>query len=122
MAVYIRNGCSASHKATFECGCHEVQMIEVCGKHNNFYLFSVYRNPDADDGIFDCLLVNMAAIQENDRKASFVFIGDFNAHHKEWLNSIPQTDCHGLRALDFSSQSQDVIKLFIVLLTGRVIV
>ena len=24
MAVYITNGCSASHKATFECGCHEV--------------------------------------------------------------------------------------------------
>ena len=77
----------------------------MCGKHNNFYLVSVYRNPDADDGIFDCLLVSMAAIQENDRKASFVFIGDFNAHHKEWLNSISQTDCHGLRALDFSSES-----------------
>ena len=105
MAVYIRNGCSASHKATFECGCHEVQIIKVGGKHNNLYLFSVYRNPDADDGSFDCLLVSMAAIQENDRKASFVFIGDFNAHHKEWLNSISQTDCHGLRALDFSSES-----------------
>ena len=105
MAVYIRNGCSASHKATFECGCHEVQIIKVCGKHKKFYLFSVYRNPDADDGIFYCLLVSMAAIQENDRKASFVFIGNFNAHHKEWLNSISQTDCHGLRALDFSSES-----------------
>ena len=89
----------------FECGCHEVQIIKVCGKHNNFYLLSVYRNPDADDGIFDCLLVSMAAIQENDRKAYFVFIGDFNVHHKEWLNSISQTDCHGLRALDFSSKS-----------------
>ena len=43
MAVYIRSGCSASHKATFECGCHEVQIIKVCGKHNNFYLFSVYQ-------------------------------------------------------------------------------
>ena len=88
MAVYIRSGFSASHKATFECGCHELQIIKVCGKHNNFYLFSVYWNLEADDGIFDCLLVSMAAIQENDRKASFVFIGDFNAHHKEWLNSI----------------------------------
>ena len=105
MAVYIRNGCSASHKATFECGCHEVQIIKACGKQNNFYLFSVYWNPAADDKIFYRLLVSMAAIQENDRKASFVFIGDFNAHHKEWLNSISQTDCHGLRALDFSSES-----------------
>ena len=77
----------------------------MCGKHNNFYLFSVYWNPDAGDGIFDWLLVSMAAIQENDRKASFVFIEDFNAHHKEWLNSISQTDCLDLRALDFSSES-----------------
>ena len=105
MAVYIRSGCSAPHEATFECGCREVQIIKVCGKHNNFYLFSVYRNPDADYGIFYCLLVSMAAIQENDGKASFVFIGDFDAHHKEWLNSITQTDCHGLRASDFSSES-----------------
>ena len=33
MAVYIRSGCSDSHKAIFECGCHEVQVIKVCGKH-----------------------------------------------------------------------------------------
>ena len=59
-----------------------------CLANNNFYLFFVYRNPDANDGIFDCLLVSMAAIQENDRKASVVFIGDFSGHHKEWLNSI----------------------------------
>ena len=105
MAVYIRSGCSASHKATFECGCHKVQIIKVCGKHNNLYLFFGYRNPNADDGIFYCHLVSMAAIQENDRKGSFVFIGNFNAHHKEWLDSISQTYCHGLRALDFSSES-----------------
>ena len=68
-------------------------------------MFSVYQNLHADDGIFDCVVVSMAAIQENDRKASFVFIGDFNAHHKEWLNSISQNDCHGLKALDFSAES-----------------
>ena len=66
------------------------------------FICFLYWNPDADDGIFDCLLASMAAIQENDRMPSFVFIGDFNAHHKEWLNSISQTDCHGLSALDFS--------------------
>ena len=47
----------------------------------------------------------MAAIQENDRKASFVFV-DFNAHHKEWLNFVSNTGSHGLRALDFSSESE----------------
>ena len=47
----------------------------------------------------------MASIQENDRKAAFLFVGDFNAHHREWLNSVSPTDCHGLRAIDFSTES-----------------
>ena len=105
MAVYIKDGFSASHKSCYECGCHEMQIVKVCGKYNNFYLCSIYRNPDLDDGIFDCLLITMATIQESDIKASFVFVGDFNAHHREWLNSVSPTDGHGLRALDFSSES-----------------
>ena len=105
MAAYIRNDFSASRKANFECGCHEVQILKVCGKTNNFYVFSVYRNPDANDSIFDCLLTSLAAIQENDNKAAFLFVGDFNAHHREWLSSVSPTDCHGLRALDFTSEA-----------------
>ena len=65
----------------------------------------MYRNPDLDVQIFDCLLNSMAVIQENDRKAAFLFVGDFNAHHREWLNSVSPTDCHGRRALDFSTES-----------------
>ena len=105
LAAYIRNDFSASRKTNFECGCHEVQVLKVCGKTNNFYLFSIYRTHDANDAIFDCLLMSMAAIQENDRKAAFIFMGDFNAHHREWLNSVSPTDCHGVRALDFASET-----------------
>ena len=105
MAVYIRNNFSASHKSCYECGCHEMQVIKVSGKHNNFYLCSIYRNPDLDDSIFDCLLITMAKVQGDDRKAAFVFVGDFNAHHKEWLHSVSATDCHGLRAYDFACES-----------------
>ena len=39
------------------------------------------------------------------QRLSFVFIGEFNAHHTEYANSVFQTDCHGLRVLDFSSES-----------------
>ena len=60
MAVYVRNNFSASRKANFECGCHEVQVLKVCGRTNNFYIFPVYRNPDVDDSIYDCLLLSMA--------------------------------------------------------------
>ena len=65
MAAYIRKGFTATRKPDYECGCHEVLVLKVCGKHSNFYLFSMYRNPDADDEIFDCLLNSMASIQEN---------------------------------------------------------
>ena len=71
MATYNRSGCCASHKAIFECEYYEVQIIKMCGKHHNFYLFSVYHNPNADDGIFGCFLVSMAAIQENDKGFCF---------------------------------------------------
>ena len=47
----------------------------------------------------------MASIQEDDRKSAFLFMGDFNAHHREWLKSVFPTNCHGIRAFDFSSES-----------------
>ena len=34
-------------------------------------------------------------------KAVFVFVGDANAHHPEWLKSVSPTDRHGRDALDF---------------------
>ena len=42
-------------------------------------------NPDLDDRIFDCLLASMAAVQAEDVRASFLFVGDLNGHHQEWL-------------------------------------
>ena len=105
MALYIRNDFSATNQRSYECNCHEVQVVKVCGRHSNFYIFSVYRNPDADDSIFDCLLSMMERIQQNDRRSSFLFLGDFNAHHREWLSSVSPTDRHGLSACDFSSVS-----------------
>ena len=105
MALYVREGLSATHRPLFECGCHEMQVVKISGRLVNLYIFSCYRNPDLDDSIYDCLLDRMAAVQEADVKACFVFAGDFNAHHVEWLNSVSATDNHGVAALDFSTIS-----------------
>ena len=51
----------------------------------NLYVFSLYRNPDLDDRIFDCLLASMAAVQAEDVRASFLFVCDLNGNHQEWL-------------------------------------
>ena len=44
----------------------------------NIHVDSLYRNPDLDDQIFDCLLASMAAVQAEDVRASFLFVGDLN--------------------------------------------
>jgi len=101
LAVYIKNGCLASRQLPYECACHEVIVLRVCGPTHNFYVFAFYRSPNADDSIFDCMLLAMARIQETDRKAAFVFVGDANAHHTDWLQSRSPTNSAGRAALDF---------------------
>ena len=102
LCIYTRTGFNAFRCSKYECGCHEFMVVRVCSRFNNFYIFSAYRNPNADDSIYDCLLQAYISIQEEDRKSSFIFVGDFNAHHREWLNSVSPTDRHGVSALDFS--------------------
>ena len=47
----------------------------------------------------------MAWAQSVDDKAVFVFVGDANAHHSEWLESVSPTDQYGHDALDFCNLS-----------------
>ena len=68
----------------------------------NLYVFSLYRNPDLDDRIFDCLLTSKAVVQAEDVHASFPFVGDLNVHHQEWLGSTT-TKRHGVAAFDFAT-------------------
>ena len=67
-------------------------------------MFSLYRNPDLHDRIYDCLLTAMAAVQSADARASFLFVGDLNGHHQERLGSTT-TNGHGVAGLDFATVS-----------------
>ena len=69
----------------------------------NLYVY-IYRNPDLDDRISDRLLASMAAVQAEDVRASFLFLGDLNGHHQEWLGSTA-TNRHGVAAFHFSTVS-----------------
>ena len=40
--------------------------FRVCGMRLNFYVFSLYSNPDLDNRIFDCLLTTIATVQAED--------------------------------------------------------
>ena len=72
-------------------------VFRVCGVRQNLHVLSLYRNPDLDDRIFDCSLTSMAAV-----RASFLFVGDLNGHHQEWLGSTT-TYRHGVAAFDFAT-------------------
>ena len=61
--------------------------FSVCGAWQNLYMFSLYRNPDLDDRIFDYLQASIAAVQADDVRASSLFVGDLNGHYQEWLGS-----------------------------------
>ena len=104
MAAYVRDGYRAFHQPKFECGCCEMLVFRVCGARQNFYMFSLYRNPDLDDQINDCLLTAIPTLQAADVRALFLFVGDLNGHHQEWLGSTTMNR-HGVAALDFATVS-----------------
>ena len=79
-------------------------IFRVCGVRQNLYVFSRYRNPYLDDRIFDSLLTSMAALQAKDVRVSFLFVGDLNGHHQEWLGSTTTNRC-GVAAFDIPTVS-----------------
>ena len=46
----------------------------------------------------------MAAVQAEDVRPSFLFVGDLNGHHQEWMGSTT-TNSHGVVASDFATVS-----------------
>ena len=74
------------------CGCCELLVFKVCGVRQNFYVFSLYRNPNLDDRIYECFPTLMAAVKAEDVRTLFLFVGDLNAmHHQEWLGLLSRT-------------------------------
>ena len=104
MAAYVRDGYGAFRQPKFEGGCCEMLVFKVCGVRQDLYVYSLYRNPDLDDRIFDYLLASMAAVQVEDVLASFWFVGDLNGHHQEWLGSMT-TNRHGVAPFDVATIS-----------------
>ena len=104
IAAYVRDGYGAFSQPKFECDCCEMLVFTVCGARQNFVVFSLYRNPDLVDRIFDCLLASMAAVQTEDIRASFLFVRDLNGHHQEWLGYTTKNR-HGVAVFDFATVS-----------------
>ena len=76
----------------------------VCGARQNFYMFSLYFNPDVYDLIYDFLLSSMAAMQAGDARASFLFPFELIGHHREWLGSTTKNH-HGVASIKVETVS-----------------
>ena len=72
LAEYVRDGYGEFRLPKFEYGCCEMLGFRVCIARPHLYVFSIYRNPDLNDRILDCLLTSMAAVQAEDVRASFL--------------------------------------------------
>ena len=63
-------------------------------------MISLYCNLDIDDWKFDRLLTSMATLQVEYVHASFLFVGDLNGHHQDWLG-FTTTNHHGVAEFEF---------------------
>ena len=52
LAAYVRDDYEAFRQLKFESDCCEMLVLRLCGARHNFYVFSLYRNPDLDDPIY----------------------------------------------------------------------
>ena len=66
MAADVRDGYGAFRQPKFACGGCEMLVFRVCGARQNLFVFNLYRNPDLDNRIFDCLVISMVSVQAED--------------------------------------------------------
>ena len=102
MALYVKEGFRSFRQSKLECSCQESCVIRICSRINNFYVYAFYRNQGHDGLLYDCLLDFLALVQSVDDKAVLVFVGDANAHHSGWLESVSPTDRQGVMLLIFA--------------------
>ena len=57
---YVREGFRSFRQSKLECSCNESCVFRICSRINNFYVYVVYRNPEQDGSLHDCLLDPMA--------------------------------------------------------------
>ena len=70
-----------------------------CVVWDKTFMCSVFTQPWPRYQIFYCLLASMAVVQTEDIRASFLFVGDLNGHHQEWLGSTTKNR-HGVNEVD----------------------
>ena len=101
LGVYIRKNSPICRETRFESSDYSFMCFRLAPLHSITFLFILYRSPSSQDcTLFDVISDQIDRALSLYSSANIVVIGDFNAHHSEWLGSNV-SDSAGVKAHNF---------------------
>ena len=106
LAVYARDTLPISREVHLEKPTEPFMCFRLSLLHSTSYLFFLYRSPSSQDcSVLDSVSQSIDSALTSYPSANIFVFGDFNAHHKEWLNH-DRSDAAGIHSHNFAiSQS-----------------
>jgi len=101
LGVYLRSNSPICREIRFESSDISFMCFRLAPLHSITFLFVLYRSPSSQDcTLFDVISDQIDQALSFYPSANIIVIGDFNAHHTEWLGSS-STDPAGNKAQNF---------------------
>ena len=106
LAVYARDTLPISREVHLEKPTEPFMCFRLSLLHSTSYLFFLYRSPSSQDcSVLDSVSQSIDSALTSYPSANIFVFGDFNAHHREWLNH-DRSDAAGIHTHNFAiSQS-----------------
>ena len=106
LAVYARDTLPISREVHLEKPTEPFMCFRLSLLHSTSYLFFLYRSPSSQDcSVLDSVSQSIDSALTLHPSANIFVFGDFNAHHREWLNH-DRSDAAGIHTHNFAiSQS-----------------
>jgi len=103
VCAYAKSIIPVTQMSTLETPEYDALWLKICLETSTIFLCFVYCSPQMDDHerFFNYLTEKHETVMSSHPSAEVIFLGDFNVHHKDWLNSRT-TDNGGTEALSFS--------------------
>ncbi|XP_047140024.2 probable RNA-directed DNA polymerase from transposon BS [Hydra vulgaris] len=101
LGIYIHKNSPICRETRFESTDYSFMCFCLAQLHSIAFLFVLYRSPSSQD----CTILDVISDQIDQAlslypSANIVVVGDFNAHHTDWLGSSV-SDSAGVKALNF---------------------
>ena len=106
LAVYVKEGLPFARDLSLENFADSYLCFQLALLHSVSYFFFLYRSPSsALCTVFDSISSNIDEVLSINPSANVFVFGDFNVHHKDWLNYSSGTDRPGELCYNFSTSN-----------------